>query len=193
MNQWWQYWKGYFPASSCKKIVEQSLLLPSSTGKIGHGMKNLIEDKNVRVSQVRWLNRLDLNFMSLFNTIEQLFHDANKNAFGFDITRFNEIQFTEYDSANSGHYSWHQDTSWTTPALYRRKLSMVIQLSDSSDYTGGDFEVDTKTCLEAPNAEDIRAIGTVIVFPSFLLHRVTPVTTGIRHSLVIWMEGPPFK
>lgn len=193
MKQWWQYWQSYFPSSACDKLISQISALPVQVGKIGHGSDNFIEDTSIRSSKIRWLNKLDLNFLSLFNTVEHLFHEANKNAFGFDVVRFSEIQFTEYHATDSGHYSWHIDTSWTSPALYRRKLSMVIQLSDPVEYNGGDFEMDIGECQEVPNPKSIREQGTVIVFPSFLRHRVTPVTAGIRRSLVVWMEGPPFK
>jgi PKHD-type hydroxylase len=72
--------------------------------------------------------------------------------------------------------------------LYERKLSFTVQLSDSDAYTGGDLEF-----LEVPSSpelrEQLRQKGTVIVFPSFLQHRVTEITEGQRHALVSWREG----
>ena len=70
-----------------------------------------------------------------------------------------------------------------------RKISISVQLDDENDYMGGDLQFYTKqTLTNAP-----RKKGTVIMFPSYLLHRVTPVVKGVRHSLVTWISGPPFR
>ena len=78
----------------------------------------------------------------------------------------------------------------------RRKLSMVIQLTDPTEYEGGSLELDTKQIGgkdKQPNADNLKQLGTTIIFPSFLRHRVTPVTEGKRYSLVCWYEGSPFR
>ena len=85
-----------------------------------------------------------------------------------------------------GHYDWHVDTG---NAVCHRKLSFTIQLSDSKDYEGGDIEfigskVDTKA---------FRQKGVCIIYPSFLPHRITKVTKGVRHAIVGWIHGPTFK
>jgi PKHD-type hydroxylase len=69
-----------------------------------------------------------------------------------------------------------------------RKISMSIQLTDGSQYDGGDIEIHGPPLTVAP-----RSIGSVVVFPSYALHRVTTVTRGVRHSLVVWAAGPPFR
>jgi len=99
---------------------------------------------------------------------------------------------------------WHCD-SWATPYDERnnpdfrgkiRKLSVSCLLSDPKDYKGGDLEFqirnqDDPTIVN--NTEHIRKRGSIIVFPSFVWHRVKPVTEGTRYSLVIWNLGPPWK
>ena len=125
--------------------------------------------------------------------MELLFNEANRNAFGFDLKMFTEIQFTEYSEKDLGTYDWHHDTAWVSPKLFRRKLSLVIQLTDPDEYEGGRFEISKDDCTECPDPEKLKPKGTVIIFPSFLRHRVTPVTKGTRNSLVSWMEGPYFR
>lgn len=193
MNQWWQFWPQHFCAKDCDEIIRMAKTFPVVEGSVGHGANRNIIDTTIRRSQLRWLPRFDHQFYALFGIMKTLFAEANRNAFGFDVTEFHEVQFTEYNADNVGHYTWHHDTVWTSNKLFRRKLSMVIQLSDPSDYEGGQLELAEDECHEVPNAAEIKQRGTVIVFPSFLRHRVTPVTKGRRYSLVSWMEGPFFR
>ena len=109
-----------------------------------------------------------------------------------DLRYVNEIQFTKYiGNPNApGKYDWHHDVDWAESRAFHRKLSIVFQLSDKSNYEGGDFEFDPTLPQLPPEALEQ---GSVIVFPSFHRHRVTPVTSGIRHSLVTWVEGPHWR
>jgi PKHD-type hydroxylase len=95
-----------------------------------------------------------------------------------------EIQFARYGVGDA--FGWHLDAGGGQTST--RKLSMSVQLSDDDEYTGGDLEL-----CACPQLEPRRRRGTIIVFPSFLAHQVTPVTRGTRHSLVAWAHGPPFK
>jgi PKHD-type hydroxylase len=192
MNQWWQYWKGHLSAQDCADIVEACKKYPPVEGQVGHGGVT-VYNPTVRRSQIRWIPRFDQRFANLFGRMATLFAEANRNAFGFDVTEFHEIQFTEYPATTAGHYDWHHDTTWVSSQLFRRKLSMVIQLSDPANYEGGELELAEADCTHLPNPTELKQQGTVIVFPSFLRHRVTPVTAGLRYSLVSWMEGPYFR
>lgn len=193
MNQWWQYWPKHFTEAQCEKIIERALTLPSSDGKIGYGDNKEVANSEIRRSKIRWIPRFDPVFSDLTGSMQLLFQEANKNAFGFNLSLFHEIQFTEYHATDVGHYDWHHDTHWVGNSLERRKLSMVIQLSNPDDYHGGDFEMLQTECQEVPVPAAIRQRGTVIILPSFLRHRVTPVTKGLRYSLVSWHEGPCFR
>ena len=193
MNQWWRYWEGYFSPEDCAKIVEMSMTLPITGGQVGESAATTIADDKVRRSSIRWIPRFDLRFFPLCGNLELLFREGNRHAFGFDLTAFHDLQFTEYHATNEGFYDWHQDTAWASPLLVRRKLSLVVQLSNPADYTGGQLELKEAECGEIPKPEAISSQGTVIVFPSFLRHRVTPVTSGTRYSLVTWIEGPAFR
>ena len=101
------------------------------------------------------------------------------------------MQYTNYDSSIEGHYGWHQDTDFLEEGYDARKVSVVIQLSDPSEYEGGEFQFYIEEEIVSP--PQFKTKGTVIVFPSFLKHRVTKVTKGSRNSLVSWIMGPHFK
>jgi PKHD-type hydroxylase len=186
MRSMWQMWKNYMPDSQCDKVVEQALkITPVQATTYGN-----VPD--LRRSKIRWIQKSDADWDWLFRDIEYVIKRAN-TAFGFDINLFHEIQFTEYDSAYTGYYGWHEDLRWIPQAgsNSQRKLSFVLQLSDPSTYTGGDLEFQMNE--QSPMPADLRVKGTTIVFPSFIKHRVVPVTSGTRYSLVTWYEGPPFK
>ncbi len=75
------------------------------------------------------------------------------------------------------------------PTPEPRKLSLSLQLSDPARYQGCDLELSYGDGVQqAP-----RSRGTVIAFPSYVLHRVTPIASGTRKSLVIWASGPDFR
>ena len=196
MNQWWQMWCEFFTPEECSEIIRRGLLLPDIEAKTGHGSVESKVNKNIRRSNVRWFDRASYEDWWLFYKMEHAFRFANSNAFNFDLSYFKQIQFTEYDSSNEGKYDWHIDCNMTRNHPSRRKLSMVIQLTDPTEYEGGSLELDTKQIGgkdQQPNADNLKQLGTTIIFPSFLRHRVTPVTEGKRYSLVCWYEGSPFR
>jgi PKHD-type hydroxylase len=121
----------------------------------------------------------------LFDRLAQIIHNTNNSYFKFDITGMIQgLQFTQYSSPGE-HYSWHIDRG-----IGCRKLSLSLQLSDPDEYDGGDLE------LWFGGEEPIKMKkekGMMTFFPSYALHRVSPVTRGTRRSLVCWISGPPFK
>ena len=179
-----QYWfsRAHLSAEDCDKIITFGESYPSQDGTVGLNDGNFgVND--MRRSIVRWLPRQsDVGHMMM-----QLFTHTNRD-FAFDCAEIYNIQFTEYRGDNSGHYDWHADVSWGADAQYDRKLPMSIQLSDPDEYRGGDFEL-----RNSNPPEGLRDRGSVIIFPAYLLHRVTPVTAGIRRSLVTWIEGPRWR
>ena len=105
------------------------------------------------------------------------------------------IQYTEYYASENGHYDWHQDIGkGELPS--KRKVSITIQLSESEDYDGGELLI----CVGSNGSGQLdnnrvcpRGKGVGVLFPSYMMHRVTPVTRGTRKSLVLWVGGSPFK
>tara|TARA_R110000868_G_scaffold12505_10_gene59756 strand:+ start:1397 stop:1981 length:585 start_codon:yes stop_codon:yes gene_type:complete len=143
-------------------------------------------DKSIRRSQVNWLNSSSENIW-LFERLSDICSRLNMDFFRFDLTGFGEsLQLTNYDQSDNGMYGWHQDYGGNGVS---RKLSMVLQLSDASEYEGGNLQI--MTTGEPINMRKQR--GLVVAFPSYVLHQVTPVTRGSRQSLVIWVSGPAFK
>ena len=197
MNQWWQMWRSYFSEAECERIKNIGLGYTPVEGTIGHGSGNSKVDNNFRRSTVRWINRghYDEDHAWLFHKVEHAFQSSNANAFNFNLSIFKDLQFTEYAANNTGKYDWHEDLTWTSSDPMQRKLSLVVQLTDPSLYQGGNLQLDPSMVggkSMVPDADQLRELGTLIVFPSFLRHRVTPVEDGIRHSLVSWYLGNPF-
>jgi PKHD-type hydroxylase len=142
-----------------------------------------------RKSHISWIRHND-ECKWLYHKMADKCRQVNNQNFRFDLWGFLEaFQYTVYDTEGS-HYTWHQDEFYNR-SLSRapRKLSMVIQLSDPSEYDGGDLELN----LGGHSYHTVpKGLGNLVVFPSWTLHRVTPVTKGVRKSLVAWVTGKPF-
>ena len=175
------YFEAAFTKEECERIVEHTEPLPYVDATVG--MNESILDPSVRKSKLKWI-WFNQETAWIFAKLQELVLGANKNRYGFNLSGFFEsLQYTEYDSSRS-HYDWHQDHG--SGEHSRRKLSLVIQLSPSESYRGGVLEL--YGCSEIPNSQ-----GTVIIFPSYEMHRVTPVVDGTRSSLVAWVTGPAFQ
>lgn len=145
------------------------------------------KDNKTRVTNVSWFPK-----GHILETVLQSYTSlANLEAWNFVVTDKETIQFGEYK--RGGFYNWHTDSS-LNPNVPFRKLSVTVNLSDPKDYEGGNFEMKNPIGIELkmPMGQ-LRKRGTVIVFPSFLQHRVTEVKRGTRYSLVQWYSGPEFK
>ena len=152
--------------------------------------------KRTRETNLKWIS-LDENSNWLFKKIIQCINETNVNNYGYILKFVENIQFAEYTSQTKGFYSKHSDCGNRFEMenfVDIRKLSFSIQLSDSSDYEGGELKFYTgKKSIYTNKAEGDTAKkdkGTIILFPSHVLHEVTPVTKGIRYSLVSWVQGP---
>jgi len=184
----WAYYKQHFSPSECNKIIQQALLIPNQLGTIGSSSINVKE--SVRRSLIRAITRTP-EWIYLFTEIDKLVAQANRQWFGVDYKYLPAIQFAEYNSEDRGFYARHQDTFLVSPISTHRKLSVTVQLSNPSDYTGGDLKFSDIGVF--PNPENMRTQGTVCIFPSIIFHEVTPVTDGKRYSLAGWYEGPPWR
>ena len=186
-------WKSYvvetigpiFTAKLCKEIIDLSSTLKKEQGKIGHVGKEVGDnDKKSRQSTISWI---DFNKMQpMYDDLIYLVQKINRNHFGFDnIQITEEAQVSEYSKGQ--FYDWHTDSSIDMdiePPV--RKLSMTLLLNDPSEFEGGNLEIAGKKL--SPMKQ-----GHAAIFASFLQHRVTPVTKGVRKSLVVWFNGEPFK
>ncbi len=143
---------------------------------------------NIRRAEIAWLDDIPEASWVLERMIS-LTAQANREAFQFDLSDFGESpQVARYTAEREGHFDWHSDIGAGNWAA-KRKLTIVVQLSDPTSYEGGTLELrPDSTVRQAP-----RDRGTAIVFPSFVLHRVTPVSQGTRWSLTLWSHGPAFR
>ena len=141
------------------------------------------ENNQIRKSKVKWLGEQYQATHWIYDKLMGFAKEANSALWNFDLfSTVDSIQYTEYYEGG-GHYDYHVDLGPGTAS--HRKISIVVQLSDPSEYEGGDFEI-----LKGPSPEVLpKNKGATILFPSYLLHRVTPVTKGLRRSLVIWIGG----
>lgn len=143
---------------------------------------------DIRRAEIGWLD--DIPAASwVMDRMVGLVARANRDGFGFDLTDFGEsAQVARYGAERLGHFDWHSDIGAGNWAA-KRKLTIVVQLSDPDAYAGGALELrPDSNVTTAP-----RARGLATIFPSFVLHRVTPVTAGTRWSLTLWAHGPQFR
>jgi PKHD-type hydroxylase len=167
-------WKKEIPESVCDAIIEEGKKLEFKYGVID---KDKL-DKNIRNSQIGWFSKNQWVAGIMRHYIEI----ANFQAWNFRLSTIQDPQFTIYNKG--GFYGFHQDSSLHQDGM--RKLSCVITIAKPEDFEGGEFEFEDGT------VPDIKERGSVLVFPSFISHRVSPVTSGTRYSLVAWHEGPKF-
>lgn len=141
--------------------------------------------EEVRSSRITWLS----SNVWLKERLWRFAEEANRKNYGFDVTRACDVQYTEYLAEQKGHYDWHVDVHPHKEGLvYDRKLSLTVQLTDPDEYEGGKFEIERQTLPDWHTEK-----GTVLVFPSYIKHKVNPVTKGTRRSLVAWFEGPIWR
>ena len=171
------YWEKLFTSEECKKIIK----IAKDKGLV----KGEAEDKFIRSSQICWLDHTD-DLDWAYNRITNIVLNLNERFFQFDLHGLNEgLQFTNY-KAPSDKYKKHIDRRFNDII---RKLSLSIQLTDPNEYKGGELIL----YEDGKGTEMKKEQGTLVLFPSYILHEVKPVTKGERNSLVAWVTGKQFK
>jgi len=144
-------------------------------------------DHTYRSADIQWMHPSQLPWV--FERLAQAVSELNGQWFGFDVAGFfDPLQLSRY-GPGSGTFDWHTDRGTFINARPPRKLTIVVQLTDPDTYEGGDVEL--LTSRDALRLD--RSLGTIHVFPAFVLHRVTTVTSGTRYSIVGWVCGPRFR
>lgn len=143
--------------------------------------------EDIRISNTGWIP-LNEETGWFYDRMAWIARQLNAQFYRFDLYGFMEnMQYTIYEGDVKAHYDWHLDGGTNTDCP--RKLSLVLQLSDPEDYEGGELQF-----LSGKNPDTCpKQKGLVAAFPSFRLHKVAPVTKGIRKSIVVWITGPAFK
>lgn len=160
----------------------------AGSGVVDHGYRKvqtvgLLPSDKVCHAPIAWL----------FERVRDKVIWANDNYYHLDLHGlWQQINYLQYDAAKTegevpGHYDWHQDYGGAESS--QRKLSLVIQLADPEEYDGCRLELHTERAFDP----GVIAQGSMIVFPSWCVHRVTPITRGQRRSLVSWVSGPPLR
>jgi len=187
--------KNAIPLEFCDRIIETGLGLPNNPATVQNDPK-----RKLRKSIVSWIPNDDEHSW-IYNKIGSIILSTNFKHWGWQLQQVENMQFTRYEE--EGHYTWHadsyrqaydKDSRW--PGM-TRKISCTLLLSEPSDYEGGEFQIETQNAAPGDparieNLSDAIGKGTLIIFPSHLFHRVTPVQSGVRQSLVAWYLGRPF-
>lgn len=192
----------------CKDVIKLGKKKQSKTAgtiSINTEEKKISKKESKDLKKYRHSNIVWLDEPWIYDEITNYVGDANKKAnWNFEVDRCEQAQFTIYNK--SQYYHWHMDQlpkPYVNPTNLNthgktRKLSVTVSLSDPDDYKGGNFEFCTQgqvncTKTVVSRCKEIKPQGSIVVFPSFLNHRVTPVTKGTRYSLVLWYLGKPWK
>ena len=185
----WMVFEKAFTKEELEKIENDLKDVPFKGATIFGGDGGV--DPKQRRSRIKWIPQNE-KFGWIYVKLLDMAKKSNDALWEFDLHSLPEmIQYTEYDANDEGHYDWHQDIGPEIGSL--RKISMTVQLSDPSEYEGGDLEYYLGGPLEVSSHTVDKGQGTVFCFPSYMLHRVTPVTKGIRKSFVLWLGGSSFK
>ena len=185
---------GFLPPHVCADINKYALETNLSQAWVGHGGGEV--NKEIRNSKISWIdNRWVSDWIHPF--IGEINQQVNWN---FELESAEPFQYTTYSEGE--YYGWHQDSHLgeVDASGLKRKLSASIILSDENEYEGGDFQIVDP--LAAPHLDydkriitvpNIKQLGSILIFPSYLHHQVTKVTKGMRKSLVCWLSGKEFK
>lgn len=164
-------------ANECQHLIKQASKHSLSEGEI-FNIKGTGKD-----AKIRSVNGTEIADEAIRQFVFNLF--KKMNPLQFEISGLEPVQLFKYETDD--HYRWHTD--WSPHNNKKRKLSMTIQLSDGSEYSGGDVQI-----LDGPETRYVpREIGYATVFPSWAVHQVNPITSGTRWALVAWATGKPFK
>ena len=185
-NYW--FWNGVLSTEICDTLILEGDKLISIDGSIGNIDARGTYDPTIRETNVsffdtyHWIHGICLHYANI----------ANQNAgWNLDITYPQNVQYARYFPDQ--HYIPHRDDNVSPNKNEMRKLSVSIQLSDGANYEGGDFIIQSSCGKEFQNIKEFRNRGSVVVFPSVMTHGVTPITRGVRHSIVCWVVGPNFR
>jgi PKHD-type hydroxylase len=211
LESYYYYFTSALPSRLCDDIVRLGLESKSEMAVIGDIQKDSDEIEKKDLEILKRKRKSDIVWLSdrwIYKEIQPYVNQANAAAgWNFDWDFSEAGQFTKYGVGQ--YYGWHCD-SWNKPYDNPnnlnehgkiRKLSVVVSLSNPEEYDGGNLEFDMRNHKDWERdkeksiyeCHEIRPKGSIVVFPSFVWHRVKPVTKGTRYSLVIWNLGLPWR
>ena len=177
----WYFYKNFYSPEECKKLSSLLESCPSS----GVDVPAFKVIKTAKVHTVKWGI-----VKPFFEGLESVTHYTNKESFGYDIYNFQDqdmINYNTYSSNDNGEYGWHKDLE--LDKIYDLKLTVIANIS-TEPYKGGKFEL----FMDEPiHIKELDEPGSVLIFPSYYTHRVSPVTQGNRKTVSFWISGPNFR
>lgn len=183
------YWENFLTPEDMHNILTHPNWGYLQDGQVGGYNDSGAVMTETRRSKISWYAPDDKT-RGVYEKIELTIREVNRQFFNFDLTAMYEpAQLGFYSEKDQGHYTWHIDAG-AGPVMPPRKLTMVLQLNDPSEFSGGELQI-MYDRIDPVSLELKR--GRAWFFPSYMLHRVTPVTRGERKSLVLWIGGPEFK
>ena len=205
LEHYYYYFPSAIPPKKCDEIIKYGLGQQDNSA-----LTESLHDQSLSEEEKKWLSKkrkssvVWMDDKWIYKEIHPYINQANESAgWNFDWDFSESCQFTKYKEGE--FYDWHCD-SWKMPFDRPddpnvhgkiRKLSATVNLSDETEYEGGDFEFNFRNqddgSTQPQICTEIRTKGSIVVFPSFVWHRVNPVTSGTRHSLVLWNLGRPFR
>jgi PKHD-type hydroxylase len=184
-NQPYVFWQDGFTDEAIARIIDIGDACVKERAKVG--VANGTEVADIRRTDISWIE-MNQDTEWIYDKLAYIARQLNGEYYNFDLHGFWEhLQYTVYEGDEKGHYDWHIDAGPNDECP--RKLSIVLQLSDPSEYEGGELQIMTNK--DAITIEKKK--GFLVAFPSYQLHRVTPVTSGVRRTLVVWATGPAFR
>ena len=219
LKNYYYYFQSALTPRMCDDIVaygKQHQAEMAITGGVSKKVETGGKLTNKEIKNIQKKRNSDIVWMNdkwIYDAVHPYIHEANQKAgWNFEWDWSESCQFTKYGVGQ--YYGWHCD-SWEEPYQRKqnedgtypidhgkiRKLSVTISLTEPDEYVGGNLEFDFRNQIDwerdkkskIKECTEIRPRGSIIVFPSFVWHRVAPVTKGVRNSLVVWNLGYPFK
>lgn len=191
-----QTYPGVFTADECRKIEVAAHKVDRHVGAIAYDSNSYenVEERELRNSDVFFFGE-----KWIFERIQKSVLQGNQDGgWNLNIANMEPLQFSEY--GQGGYYDWHFDAlgypngpDARFPGMIR-KLSLSVLMNDAAEYEGGAFEVNAGYEHNKPVTKTVplENAGDMVIFPSVVSHRVSPVTKGVRKSLVCWVVGPPY-
>jgi PKHD-type hydroxylase len=181
------YYSGVFDDDMLDSIIETGDALETGPAQVGGTLTEAGgPNEKIRKTEIGWIPTTAENAW-LFRKLTDIVVQANTQWFGFDLNHIENLQYSVYHEGD--FYDRHVDHHFQGPGQYPRKLSFSLQLTDPSEYEGGDtLLITSQDPFPIPKER-----GVITFFPSYTLHEVKPITKGTRKALVGWIHGPRWK
>jgi len=177
LNKYYERYEKALSKDFCEYVIKSIDWNNTEAARVNRVINCQI-DPAARITDIYWEELLS----PIGCVVQSYIVDANKN-WNYDIRRLEKVQMSKYQTG--GHYNWHMDSK-APVNNEQRKLSISILLND--DFEGGGLEIESNK-----DENVLKYQGDIVVFPSFLQHRVLPVTAGTRYTAVSWAYGPTFR